>query len=391
MNSEASQVHLPSNSIGIFVTSTMQRYGETGVQTHINDFLCYLEEAGLEGRFVGPEDAIDRRLGYRLVRAVLRRIKHLNGSLVTFILRNLFFHAMRSALKKEVGNHSTWTIYAQDPVSAQAALSIRRTKGQHVILAVHFNLSQAIEMADRGVILRDSWVFNDVFQKEQRVLAQVDGLVFFSLFMQNHIAQRGIVPRRSTLVPHSAPVPVPDSEVPVRDLIAIGSLEPRKNQEYLLRVLNAAKLQGYVYTLTLVGSGEDRERLELLASELGIGEQLAFLTKTVGASSLLASHRILVHAAKIENFPITLVEGLAAGKPILAPPVGGIPEVYRNEIEGYFWPLDDPAKGASILIRLMEDVSLRARMSAAASLRYRATFSRESVKRRLLFFVVGVE
>lgn len=104
-----------------------------------------------------------------------------------------------------------------------------------------------------------------------------------------------------------------------------------------------------------------------------------------------AGRKALVHAAKIENFPITLVESLATGKPILAAPVGGIPEVFRDGIDGFFWPLDDPDEGAATLIRLMEDSGLRERMSASAFDRYQAEFSRERIKKSLLAFVTGIQ
>jgi glycosyltransferase involved in cell wall biosynthesis len=52
-------------------------------------------------------------------------------------------------------------------------------------------------------------------------------------------------------------------------------------------------------------------------------------------------HQLYVHAALMESFPMTLIEALSHGLPLLAPAVGGIPEIFLDGQQGYFWPLDD--------------------------------------------------
>jgi glycosyltransferase involved in cell wall biosynthesis len=158
------------------------------------------------------------------------------------------------------------------------------------------------------------------------------------------------------------------------DLIAIGTLEPRKNQGYLLQVLAACKKRGKSYLLTLVGDGPDREKLAQLAASLGVAAQVNFLGFMPNAACLIANHRILVHAAEIENMPLTLIESLSYGRPILAASVGGIPEIISDGVEGYFWDLDDPESGAGILISLLEDPVRQQHMSERARLTYQARF-----------------
>lgn len=380
-----------ASSEPVFVVSLMNRHGETGVQTHINEVLQYLQEQGHEAQFIGPDESMMVRSAARLLSGTLRRLIFLQSQTVRHLLHCILFHTMRAELRRRLRGHSSWVVYAQDPTSANAALSLKRGARQRVVLAVHFNVSQADEMANRGVLKHGDWLYRRTQRKEREALAKADGAVFFSRFMEQEILRQGVDPRSKVVIPNTATKPTPDLKAEPRDLIAIGSLEPRKNQSYLLQVLHEAALRGYRYTLTLVGSGEDRSRLEELARHLGVARQVLFTGRRPHASSLLASHRALVHAAKIENLPITLIEAMAAGKPILAAHVGGIPEVFTDGVEGFFWPLDDAAAGAALLIRLMEDKSLCAAMSSAAALRYQTGFEHDYIFQKLVSYLSDKE
>jgi glycosyltransferase involved in cell wall biosynthesis len=56
----------------------------------------------------------------------------------------------------------------------------------------------------------------------------------------------------------------------------------------------------------------------------------------------------------MENLPVAILEALAAGLPVLAGPVGGIPEIFTDGTEGRYWDLDDPVGAAASLIDVME-------------------------------------
>ncbi len=377
----------PVSSEPVFVVSMMQRHGETGVQTHLNEVLKYLKARGHEAHFIGAVESVRERLVARLLSGVLRRAIHLHSQAVHYLLDCISFYAIRAELRRSLMGRSSWIVYAQDTRCASAALSLKTGKSQRVVLAVHFNDSQADEMANRGVLDHGDWLYRLTQRREREALERVDGVVFFSRFMEQQILRQGVEPRSKVVVPNSAAEPTPDLHAEPRDLIAIGSLEPRKNQSYLLDVIHEAALRGHLYTLTLVGSGEDRTRLEDIARTLGLEDQVFFTGTHPAASSLLAAHKALVHAAKIENLPIALIEALAAGKPILAPRVGGIPEIFSDGVEGFFWPLDDPATGAAMLIRIMEDKMLHATMSSAASMRYQTHFAPDLIFPKLLSFL----
>jgi glycosyltransferase involved in cell wall biosynthesis len=251
-----------ADPVPVLVVSLMHRRGETGVQTHINDVLQYLEEQGYNPQFVGPEVSLWRRKKSYYAIRILSRVFPRQNRLKIYLSERILARVLRAELRSRLQRHSSWTVYAQDPVCTLAALFIKANQNQRVVLAVHFNLSQADEMANRGMVRVGDWLYRRTQQQEREALTRADGVLYFSRFMEEQIRSRGIIPRSSIVIPHSTRVPQPERATEPRDLIAIGTLEPRKNQSYLLEVLYEAGLRGCRYHLTVVGSGEDKARLE---------------------------------------------------------------------------------------------------------------------------------
>jgi glycosyltransferase involved in cell wall biosynthesis len=102
--------------------------------------------------------------------------------------------------------------------------------------------------------------------------------------------------------------------------------------------------------------------------------QVRFVGFQKNAARLIPQHRVLVHAARAENMPITLIEALALGRPILAPAVGGITEIFSHAVEGYYWPLDDIDGAAALLVKTLSDAEIYHRFSQAALIRYQKKF-----------------
>lgn len=373
----------------LVVTSEMGPIGETGVQTHFNDFIDYLRERGRHVEFVGPDEAQNGYEQLWVAKGVLTRLLHVNKKFAYSGMRSLTFYSTRVELQRRLNGLAAWCVYAQDPTTARAAVSMRSLPSHRVVLAVHYNVSQGEEMAARGDVRRGDRLYQRILSEEKATLQAVDKVIVFSKFMRDQLVSRFGVSSGFVVIPNTAQPPTPTPSVTSRDLITIGSLEPRKNQEFLLRVLAEARRRGRVYSLTVVGSGEDRERLEVLARTLGVASHTHFLGRQYNAASLLSAHKLLVHGALIENLPITLIESLAAGVPILAPKVGGIPEIFDDGVEGRFWMSQNVGASASILIELMEDDVMRIRMARAAKERYRSRFDRTQIFQSLAKAIYG--
>src|SRR5690606_13974896 len=83
-------------------------------------------------------------------------------------------------------------------------------------------------------------------------------------------------------------------------------------------------------------------------------------------AALMRAARVVVLPSRSENFPLVVLEALAAGAPLVATRVGGIPEAVRDGREALLVPPDDPAALAGALARVLADPALRARLAAAA-------------------------
>lgn len=280
--------------------------------------------------------------------------------------------------------------FAQDPQSARVSLNCRRPGTDRVVLVVHFNESQADEWVTRGRISRGGWLYRQIQSLEREVLPAVDHLIFVSEYMlhilENQIPAVTRIPR--SVMPNFAASPSPFSDAPEHDVIAIGTLEPRKNQSYILRVLARLREQGQRVTATMVGDGPSRTAMEKLVHQLDLQGQVIFAGAVKGAANWIPSHRVLVHAAQIENCPITLLEALAAARPIVAAAVGGIPEII-TPATGVFWDLSSVDDGAAKLGALLRDESRLALMRKACIERYQQLYCLETAGARLGSILLG--
>ena len=174
---------------------------------------------------------------------VRRVVGPLNGSLSVWWYRTWHHVFLRQALKRALRSGQPLVVYAQCPISARAALEARVNERQRVVLVVHFNVSQAEEWVGTGHIERDGWLYRQIVRFEADVLPRVDGIVYPSAFMQRMLQTR--IPCLESIPSIISPnfvsrVPRVDRSKPSKDMISIGTLEPRKNQSYLLHVLAEA-------------------------------------------------------------------------------------------------------------------------------------------------------
>lgn len=364
-----------------FIFATLLReQGETGVQSHMRVFKDFLEGKGREVQVVTPFD--NPRPFVYPVFALRRCIDPLNGPLSVWWYRYWHHCYVKMALRRVLADGRPQIIYAQDPLSAKAALEVRAGGQQSVVLVVHFNVSQAVEWAEKEKIRKNGALFDSIRRMEKEVLPALDGIVFVSRFMRESLEEEipairdlpiAVIPNFCASHTTSAIAERQD------DLVSIGTLEPRKNQKFLLYIVAAALRQGTRLTLTLIGDGPDRSFLESLSNSLGIQEQVRFVGYRSDAVSILSKHRVYVHSAFMENLPMAIIEALACGLPVAAAPVGGIKEIFSHEVEGIYWNLDDPDSAAVALNGMLKNKEHYNAMSDAAYKRFCSNFSVDRV------------
>jgi glycosyltransferase involved in cell wall biosynthesis len=177
---------------------------------------------------------------------------------------------------------------------------------------------------------------------------------------------------RIVVVPNPISVPDPGDRVELRrrhgfegpTLVYAGRLVLQKSLDVALRAV--AGCDGV--TLVLAGDGPEREGLEALAGELGLREWVRFLgpQPRERVFELLAAADAELLSSGWENFPHSVVEGLAVGTPVIATGVGGVREIVTDGVNGLLVPPNDPEALAGAIRRFFSDHTLRERLGAAA-------------------------
>jgi sugar transferase (PEP-CTERM/EpsH1 system associated) len=152
--------------------------------------------------------------------------------------------------------------------------------------------------------------------------------------------------------------------LPERGLVVgtVARLVPVKNQALLLRAL--ALCAGQPPHLVLAGDGPLRAELEALARTLGVGEWVRFAGLCRDVPRVLAALDVFALTSHSEGLPIAVIEAMAAGLPVTATAVGGLPELVAHESTGLLVGPDDAEALAQAWQRLHEP-ELRRRLGQA--------------------------
>ncbi len=153
----------------------------------------------------------------------------------------------------------------------------------------------------------------------------------------------------------------------------VGRLAPQKGLEHLLRAARLLEERGRQFRLILAGEGPEEEKLRALAAGLRLaGAEFAGYREDV--RSLLAGCDIFVLPSHYEGMPLSVIEAMAAGLPVVATPVGGVPEVVEDGVTGLLVPVGDPEALSAAIEKLAASPELRLRMGKCGQERAYALF-----------------
>ena len=375
----------------LIIASLLPGDGATGVEAHIRSIVRAAVEFGIEARLVTPYSS--SWLIQKACNRIVNLLRRLDDERAHLLLRHIHRQRLRRFLRQAVVNarETEVTIYAQDPLSAAVALDIADNFNCRVAAVAHFNKSEAEEFVSKGVTRPGASLWRELMETDESVLPKVDTLIFVSRYMRDAVQSRipAVSRTECAVLPNICPTPEQTEPRTLRDAVCIGSLEPRKNQRFILRVVAACNERGRPVTLDVIGDGEDRETLASMARDLGIDHLVRFLGKVPNASAWIPGYRVLLHAAHMESFGIVLTEAMAHGVPVIAAPVGGIPEVFSDGVEGLYWDTSRVDRAVSKLLQLLDDPVLQSRLCRAARLRASICFSPEALSARWLTTILA--
>jgi len=170
-------------------------------------------------------------------------------------------------------------------------------------------------------------------------------------------------------------------------LLQVSWLVPVKGIDVLLQAAALVLSQRGDVHFAIVGEGSHRSAYESLASELGIREHVTFtgsISNPTETGVFDAADICCQLSQWEEALGLVILEAMAAGRPMVASRVGGIPEIVVEGATGFLVERQDHQEAARRMLQLLDDDSLRARMGQAARERARENFDLQKNVARLL-------
>jgi glycosyltransferase involved in cell wall biosynthesis len=162
----------------------------------------------------------------------------------------------------------------------------------------------------------------------------------------------------------------PGKPGPVR-VVMVARFAPPKDHSTLLHAVRDVE----DVELDLVGDGPAQPAAEALARELGIENRVHFLGRRADVAEMLARAHLLVLTSLSEGFPLSTLEAMRAGLPVVISAVGGAPEAVEEGVTGFLVGRGDVAGLRDRLAALARDRELRDRLGQAARARYEARYT----------------
>ncbi|EOX4280276.1 glycosyltransferase family 4 protein [Vibrio cholerae] len=171
------------------------------------------------------------------------------------------------------------------------------------------------------------------------------------------------------------------------NLLMVGAINDNKNQKLAIEALS------YLddVTLTFVGSGPDSEALKLIAIELGVGDRVQWAGFQNDPTPYYEQADLLLMLSKNEAFPFVVLEAMAHGVPIIAVPVGGVPEAVQHMSNGILLNDYRPESLAIAIQIIQENSELYTEFSQNAIKTIRNKFSLEKMTEGFLNVVKQVQ
>ena len=149
------------------------------------------------------------------------------------------------------------------------------------------------------------------------------------------------------------------------DIVHVGRFTDVKNHRGLIEAFNLLHDKYPKCRLSLLGDGELKAEIEKEVLNRQLNNSVEFMGVQSNVYPILSNADIFVLPSKVEGIPITLIEAMGTGLPIVATNVGGIPDMLKNEESALLTDVE-PEKIANALERLSRDVGLRKKLGENA-------------------------
>ena len=340
-----------------------QRKITVGSQTHCWWLIKFLTEKKIPCVYITPY-TFNPPVAY-----IFLILSYFSGRVFRFLDDPCFFTLRYFFIKKGLrkilnNNRGINIINAQDPLSALAALEVKRVLRlkAKIALTIHMNFpSLAEEEVYAGKLRKGSRFYFWLTKRERISFLGVDRIIFPSNYIAKEVLKKyPEVKGKSRIIYYGIGDPPLNSRHPShalgkRIILNIGTLCARKNQQFLLKVTQRLSKKNGLIELHLIGEGKDKAFLENFARSLGIENLVQFRGIVRNAWQGLKEAWLYVHSSLVDNAPFAIIEAIAFGVPVVALSVGGIPEMVKHGYNGYLVEGEDVDTFAGYIEELLDN------------------------------------
>lgn len=224
------------------------------------------------------------------------------------------------------------------------------------------------------------------YKRVKQPLSRADALVVPSGFLEAVFARYGFTSR---IVPNIidlgrfSPREAAISSAP--NILVARNLEPIYDNATALRAFRIVRESVPAARLTIAGSGPEKMMLQQLAAELGIADAVTFSGRVENADmpKLYRSADVMINPSLADNMPISVLESLASGVPVVSTNVGGVAYLVKDGETALLVPPGDHTAMAAALLRLLREAELARHLSVAGLAEVRQ-YAWPNVRERLL-------
>jgi glycosyltransferase involved in cell wall biosynthesis len=276
-------------------------------------------------------------------------------------IHNIHAHLTTSILAplKRAGIPIVWTLHDYKLVCPNSdLLSVGKICERCIPNRFHHVLLRRCKKGSLGASLVAMLVA--LHDRMTRVPSRVDRFIAPSRFLERKLAEGGFDPDKIAWLPNFVDVEESSTGPGGDYYLYFGRLSREKGIDILIRA--AARLgRG---RLRILGDGPERPALERLAAEQGAAD-IKFLGHRSGEELrriLCGAQFVVLPSRWYENLPFSIMEAFAAGRPVVASDLGGIPEMVDDGVNGFLFPSGDEGALADRIATLLDSPELREEM-----------------------------
>jgi colanic acid/amylovoran biosynthesis glycosyltransferase len=225
-------------------------------------------------------------------------------------------------------------------------------------------------------------------------------------FWRSRLIELGCAPEKITV--HHMGIALSEFPMPRRirgrdgdgvQLLSVARLVEKKGIEYGIRAVAALRHDtDRPIEYRILGDGPLREGLEALARELGVADCVKLVGEVdqgtvraaMGRADIFVAPSVVAEDGDMEGVPVSIMEAMARGLPVVSTMHSGIPELVRDKVSGYLVPERDPFALSHALARLVHDPRLREKMGDAGRGIVERGYDLDELNDRLVDLLAGL-